>query len=211
MTERRGIAGADLDRRGLLRGGLIWGATGALAAEAAAPSPALAKTGRGGGRKLTLDVACLGDTLRLTPAAGSDPDKGDLYASAFLVRGVIYKGEELKPGTGFDPKSKPGIGTWFCHGFLMVGPGLTLPDVVTIQEHVVGAVGPGKFGAYQLHSNGFEPHDDKAATPRSVIGGTGKYGGARGTVIESAIGTNATKLPDGTNAPNLRFEFRLRS
>lgn len=210
MTELSGTAGAGLDRRGLLRGGLIWGTAGVLAAEAVAPSAAVGKTGRGRGRSLTLDVACLGDTLRLTPAGGAAPDQGDLYASAFLVRGVIYKGGTLKPGTGFDPKSKPGIGTWFCHGFLMVGPGLDLPDVVTIQEHVVGAVGASKFGTYQLHSNGFEPHDDKAATPRSVIGGTGRYAGSRGSVIESAIGTNATKLPDGANAPNLRFEFRLR-
>lgn len=203
-TPSRGV-----DRRQLL----LWGGAGALAAELAAPAGAAAGRGgrrRKGGRTLTLDVACLGDTMRLSPAPGTDPAAGDLYGSPFLVRGVIYKGGTLAPGTGFDPASRPGIGTWFCHGFAMFGPGLTLPDVVTDQEHVLGDVGPGAFGTASLHSSGFEPHDDQAPAPRAVTGGTGRHRGARGVAIESVLGTNATTLPDGSSAPNLRFEFRLR-
>jgi hypothetical protein len=125
------------------------------------------------------------------------------------TRGGIYSGGTLPPGPGFDPSGKPGIGTWSCHGLLMLGPGPSLPDVRTGQEHALGPVGARRFGRSQLHSNSFEPHDDKGAATRSVIGGTGRFAAAQGVVVESAIGTNTTKLPDGSDAPNLRFEFRL--
>lgn len=199
------VVGQDLDRRDVLRRGLVWGGAGAVATAAASATTASAKSS---GRKLTLDVACLGDSFRLALADGADPSKGDLYGSPFLVRGVIYKGGTLKPGAGFDPASKRGLGVWFCHGVLMFTP--ELPDVLTVQEHVLGSVGPSRFPRNQLHSNGFEPHDDKVAAARSVIGGTGRYAGAAGTVVETVLGTNTTRLPDGSNAPNLRFVFKLR-
>ena len=201
---------SGLDRRSLLRAGLLWGG-GAAAAGLAAPSAAPAQDWWPPGPRLTLDVACLGDTLSMAQGTGSAPGAGKLYASPFFVHGVIYKGGSLAAGDGFDPRNAaPGIGVWLCHGFLLMGGDIPLPDVDASQEHVLGEVGPDSFGRAALHSSGFEPHSVGVTAPRSVTGGTGPFAGARGVVTETLIGRNVTVLPTGMNAPNLRFEFRLQ-
>jgi hypothetical protein len=43
-----------------------------------------------------------------------------------------------------------------------------------------------------------------------MLGGTGRFAGVLGVAFESAAATNTTRLPDGSNAHNLRFEFHLR-
>ncbi len=54
--------------------------------------------------------------------------------------------------------------------------------------------------------------DETQAAVRSVVGGTGRYTGARGVVLQHGNGTNVTALgPAGAlgPAPNFRFEFQL--
>ena len=84
MKDKRGTQMAEvtgLDRRDLLRHGLVWGGAagiGALgaAASASANRPAGTRSARRSRRVLALDVACIGDTLRLVPATGSGSNPG---------------------------------------------------------------------------------------------------------------------------------------
>lgn len=205
----------ELDRRRLLKHGFIWGGLGATAGAIELDTATAAPGRPARGKPVVYDVACLGTTLRIILAPGAKPPV-DLLGSAFYVEGAIYHGQTIK-GTGFDPSKATRLGTWICRGWFMVTAGRGEPHVITTQEYVLGRITPARlFPPTSLVSSGTEGSDREGQAPvRAVIGGTGRFSGARGTVIQHGNGTNTTKLVDPAlgelgPAPNFRFEFRLR-
>lgn len=207
-----------LERRVVLKGLLATGA-GATAIAAAptarAGSDRQPSTTRQTG--FVVDVACLADTFRFIPAPDpSPPADSPLWGAPFLVEGLIYEGGALQEKGGFDPRSEidRAIGTWLCRGSVLIGSDRAQPHAATTQHHLFPRLsGSPTFPADQLFSEGLEGADtEKWDAPRAVIGGTGRWAGARGTVIQSQIGTNATTSGAGVvipAGPNFRFSFEL--
>lgn len=203
-------------RRDLLRGLAAAGVGGTLLA-AAHPRAAWTSTVPAGarGNNLTLDVACLTDSLHVAAALDTAPPvDGPVYGALFLVEGVIYDGFGLEDGaTTFDPRSEPGIGTWLCRGWIIIRNDRSEPHVVTSQSYLLPRDDE-MFPLDQLASEGLEGGESvepgqEWTSERIVVGGTGRYAGVRGTVRQQFIGTNATVGPTG-NGPNFRFSFELR-
>lgn len=207
-----GLQQMDVGRRELLRRA-FWGAAGVAGATVATSAGPL--FGAGGHaeartRRVVIDVACLGNTFRLIPAPGNNDD--DLRGATFSVEGNIYPAGTIN-GDGFDPSKVNPTGTWCCRGWLMAAPGRTTPSVISTQEYFLSEPlgGSDAFIADQMVSSGIEG-DGEIPPVRSVIGGTGRYAGARGVVVQHGAGTNTTSLWLGGAlgaAPNFRFEFKL--
>ncbi len=202
MTETRSISRRDVLTKGVVAGGV--GAAAGIFVTANAGCAQAQSTS-----KLTLDVACLGDTFRVQPTDGNA--EGDLRGNTFSVEGWIYDSGTI-PNKGFDPKSADPIGVWLCRGWFLIHAGRPEPHVVTTQEYILGNITKAKlFPADQLVSSGMEGTDTEKEPPlRSVIGGTGRYAGASGVVLQNGNGRNTTTLRGlGEKAPNFRFDFRL--
>jgi hypothetical protein len=197
----------------LSRRGFIWGSVGAASALAATTATAQAQ--RPPARKrFNYDVACLGNTLRVILAPEANPAAGNLLGSVFYVEGEIYPAGTIKR-TGFNPASMARIGTWICRGWFLITPGRPNPHVITQQEYVIGGISSRRlFPPDHLASSGMEGADKEVTLVRSIVGGSGRFAGARGTVIQAVTGTNTTRLTpkalgDLGNAPNFRFQFNL--
>lgn len=196
-------------RRDLLRKGAVLGGAGAAfgALSTLGSGCAVAQTTE----KTTYDVACLGDTLRIQPTEGNE--EGDLSGNTFYVEGHVYPEDTIPtPGDGFDPSSEEPLGRWICRGWFMITPDRPEPHVITTQEYVLDAISEDQlFPADVLTSSGMEGSDTEEQTPiRSVVGGTGRFAGATGVVLQHGNGRNTTELRGiGDNAPNFRFEFSL--
>lgn len=199
-----------LDRRSLLKkGSLLAGAGAASAGVTGLVAPPAAAHPK---KAVMYDVACLGDTFRVILHPDANPQAGELRGSTFSVEGWIYRAGTI-PGTGFDPASAESIGRWFCRGWFLINPERLEPHVVTTQEYVFGRIRTGRlFPSDTLVSSGLEGTFEADQTPiRSVMGGTGEFGGATGEVLQHGNGTNTTRIvPLGIDAPNFRFEFHLR-
>lgn len=197
----------SLDRGSLLkRGSALVGAGAASAGLLAAPASAHRRD------TVTYDVACLGDTFRMILHPDANPAAGELRGSPFSVEGWIYRAGTI-PGSGFDPATARALGRWFCRGWFLINPERLEPHVITTQEYVFGSMRPGRlFPRDTLVSSGLEGTFEEDQTPiRSVMGGTGEFGGATGVVLQHGRGTNTTRIaPLGIQAPNFRFEFQLR-
>lgn len=201
-----------LGRRDLLKRGLIWGGLATAAVASRASAPAWAAQDAEHGDLVVYDVACLGDTLKIIFAPGASPS--DMRGSTFSVEGVIYPAGTV-PGTGFDPNSAAGIGIWMCRGWFLIAPERPEPHVITTQEYLFGDITPSRlYPPDQLVSSGMEgSEDEREPAIRSVTGGTGRYAGAKGVVLQHGNGANTTELGPGGAlgpAPNFRFEFDLR-
>jgi len=203
---------AGIARRDLLRKGLILGGAGTAAGLLVTSNVGCATAQEAGAvTKVTFDVACLGDTLRIQPTEGNE--EGDTRGNTFSVEGHIYAADTIPtPGDGFDPSSEDAIGTWLCRGWFLINPDRPNPHVITTQEYVLAIMSDAQpFAADNLVSSGTEGTDEDEPPPiRSVIGGTGRYAGATGVVVQRGNGRNSTELRGvGANAPNFRFEFHL--
>jgi hypothetical protein len=202
---------STLGRRDVLKG-LLWGTAGAAAVTVGGSTAAVAADKKS---SLTLEVACLAHSFYLIPRAysGTTPPVAvteggpapDVRGSTFVVEGVIYPAGTL-PAGGFDPTKRAGIGTWICRGWILGPPSRPEPMVITTQEYVLGALGKDMPSIDQIVSDGME---SAGTVVRAVVGGTGRYRGARGQVVQSGIGTNTTSDPLVGAGPNFRFEFDL--
>jgi hypothetical protein len=196
---------ANLDRRQLLTRALF-GSVGAAAGLAALPSEAETS----GRRKVVFDLAILGHTFTTILAPGAtDTDFTNLRGSTVVAEGELYRRGTIPRGAmNWDPTSATPIGHWFMRGFYINRTGRPSeedrpqPLGIAHYEYVIGRITPDNlFPADQLTSSGL-------ATPvarnlQSVMGGTGRYFGARGEVFTSVIGSNTT------GAPNVSIDFRL--
>jgi hypothetical protein len=207
----------ELGRREVLRQGLLWGGMGAVATGlATGSSRAAAASGPAVGASLVLDCALLGDTLRIIPAPGATPPN-NLAGSVFVVEGLTYPAGTIH-GDGFDPLSAPATGRWICRGWLINTPDRPQPAILSTQEYLLQPITAQRlFPPDQLASSGLEqavaiPLDPSQPGIRSVIGGTGRYAGATGTVVQHFTGRNTSRIAGGAmgNGANFRFEFQLR-
>lgn len=202
-AEARSVTRRDVLTKGILAGG-VGAAAGVLVTATGAGCARAAE-----GTKVTYDVACLGDTFRVQPTEGNE--EGDLRGNPFYVEGWIYENGTIK-GDGFDPASAEAIGVWLCRGWFMINKDRPEPHVVTTQEYIFGDIRKNRlFPPDQLVSSGMEGTDTEKEPPlRSVIGGTGRFLGATGAVLQRGNGENTTTLRGiGEKAPNFRFVFSL--
>ena len=194
-----------IDRRQVLTGGivaalgLLW-KPGAARAEGVPPGAE--------GATLVFDVACLGNTMAPNLGAALDAKAGDLRGTSFLVEGNLYPQGTIPAGDGFDPASVAPIGHWFCHGWLILNPARPEPHVVTTVEYLFGRISAAQPSpADQLVSTGIEGGPNMV---RAVVGGTGRYRGAKGEMIEQTLGSNSTVVNVlGGHAANFRCYFML--
>ncbi|MGH9245516.1 MAG: hypothetical protein ACRD29_14610 [Acidimicrobiales bacterium] len=197
-----------LDRRRLLAG-LAWGAAGAAGASAVGAVAVATPASAHPRRTVTYEVACLLNTFTpVLPEGATDPET-NFRGTSFFVEGELYRNGTIPDGaTDFDPGSASPIGHWLCRGWFINRTGRAgeedrpLPHVITTQEYLIDRIAPDAlFPAESLVSSGLEGGPGVAT--RAVIGGTGRYHGLTGDVLQHTIGANLT------GGPNFRFEFRL--
>lgn len=186
------------------RGFLLGGSLGLpLAGALSVLKPAAA---RAAGGRLVVEIPVNGKTFVFT-----DNGDGATHGAPFLVMGPMLAegsferaGDNnglLEDGTPATPETV--VGNWLCKGWF-IHEGLkakTGPDVATTQLYNFSPDEPGRD---TLVSEGIELADMNVPFSRAVIGGSGKYETARGEVVQTKIGTNAT------GAPSFVFEFDLR-
>lgn len=187
---------------------------GAVAAGAIAGAGTAAATTSGGWKRQTiyLDVACLGETWRDSPANYA-VDESDFRGLPFSVEGWIYPAGHIPdPGDGFVPSQEGSIGRWMCRGHMLVHLERLEPHIQSSQEFVFGAMaGDELFAADNLCTRGIEgTFETSQAAHRAIVGGTGIYMGASGQCDQAPNGFNTTSFTDGTgSAPNFKMSFDL--
>ena len=152
----------------------------------------------------TVDVAVNHETFALNPSTGlvlHPQDLGPNRGSTFIVDGTIFPGGTLQKGAGQGSPDMPGgIGSWICKGiFTSV---LATEDVGFDTTQMFEFNGD----ADGIWTEGLEAGLGKQGviTHRTILGGTGRFRGAQGEVIQEALGTNA----GGT--PNIRLTFHIQ-
>jgi hypothetical protein len=125
--------------------------------------------------------------------SGEASGRGD----GFIADGKIFPGGTLPPGDQTNDPSDPGsIGNWVERGTM----------AATLAEIVAGAR-PAFFATwYHLLNDGSTlvadgPHPESG--PMAVVGGMGRFRGARGELADEIIGWNST------GCPNLRLRITL--
>lgn len=152
-------------------------------------------------RTFTIDLAIDARTFRANRGAQVTEI---LRSDNFIIEGKIFPGGTIPRGgtetepDSFDPEAPGSIGDWTCRGtfnfdFAELAAGAA-PHVVSTQIYDLG-------DADRLWSDGKE---GGAKLTRAVIGGTGRFSGAVGEVIQAPLGTNRTGLA------NYRFTFKLK-
>ena len=200
-----------LGRRRLVRtGGLMAGAAALLAA------PAVARAADDATDEESFDVALDGATMRYVKATPGHPSGLPQIGDTFIVFGSIYPAGTFEAGN-LNPDQPGAIGRWVCRGSIQVD--LTteeVPHAVTTVQHVLGeglsaAGGPIGPAHDVIVHEGFEGGLPEGT--RSITGGTGKYAGARGEVVQVFRGANDTLIqvaPEiAVPAPSYTFTFRF--
>lgn len=208
----------DMERRKVLLGALGFAgaaAGGTLLSSTAAKASDYGVRHRGG---LVLDIATRFSTFRVSvPDGSSEPSPlGVPRGASFLLEGEIFPGGTIMPGELFDVDAnlEQRIGHWFCWGNLIATEERPDPHVLSTQEYVLGLIEPeAPFPPDKMLSGGMEGTFDPAHNPqmRAVLGGSGRYAGARGHVAQFLIGQNTDLDPTGLNSSTLRFSFDVRT
>lgn len=189
-----------VSRRKLLKQASVLGGAALFAAAANWTPHAFAQESAG---TLTLDVAQDARTWRFD---NPFPDGGDPLTvrrgATFIVQGNLYPEGTISGGLS-GPDQAGAIGTWLCkgtfnHDFAEIMEG-QVPHVTTTQYYVF------EDGS-TLVSEGYE---GGAETVRAVLGGTGKYFGARGEVVEKEMEENDTLAAGVVPGSNITFVFKL--
>jgi hypothetical protein len=144
---------------------------------------------------ITLDVAIDCRTWRFNAGVGfATFGRGD----SFLADGRIFPGGTLAAGAqSNDPNDLGSIGKWTQRGTM----------AATLAE-ILSGTRPAFFATWfhflddgsGLVADG--PHPESG--PMAVVGGMGRFSGARGTLVDEIIGTNST------GCPNLRLTVTLK-
>ena len=200
-----------LGRRRLVRtGGLMAGAAALLAA------PAIARAEDDAVDEETFDVAIDGASARYVKAAPGHPSGVPMTGDTFIFFGSIFPAGTFDAGH-LNPGQAGAIGRWVCRGSFYVD--LTtedVPHVVTSVMQVLGdglSAAGGSIGATHdvIFHEGFE--GGLPETTRAIVGGTGKYAGARRKVVQVTRGTNDTLIqvtPEiAVPASSYTFTFRF--
>src|SRR5262252_2761163 len=152
----------------------------------------------------TVDVAVEQETFAIIPSTGlvlNPQAPGPNRGTTFIVEGTVFPGGTLEKGAGLgDPKQPGGIGIWSCKGFFTSVLGTEDVGFNTTQMFQFDG------DADAIWTEGLEAGLGKMGviTHRAIVGGTGRFEGAQGEVIQEALGTNV----GGT--PNIRLTFRIQ-
>jgi hypothetical protein len=152
----------------------------------------------------TVDVAVDHQTFALNPSTGlvlNPQPPGPNRGSTFIVDGKIFPGGTLQKGAGIGDPNVPGsIGVWICKGIFTSVLGSQNIGFNTTQMFEFNG------DSDAIWTEGLEGGLGKAGviTRRTILGGTGKYTGAAGEVVQESLGTNA----GGT--PNIRLTFNVQ-
>lgn len=179
-----------------------------------------------------IDVSCNANSIRFVGPQGPNPDNpaGDpgphpYYGASFVVQGTIYPAGTLSSlglNSGLFPDGRAEfpdlvVGNWICRGWFVGdsdGDGFITPDdenarggiftptgkfVATTQIYDLDLESP---GSQTLVSDGVELIDLNTPFTRAVTGGSGRFRSAKGQVIQTAVGVNATGL--------FNFEFNFQ-
>jgi len=151
----------------------------------------------------TVDVAVDHETFAIVPSTGlvlhpeaPGPNRG----TPFIVDGKIFPGRTLLKGSGVGDPNMPGsIGSWICKGIFTSDLGTANIGFDTTQMFEFEGDGDA------IWTEGLEAGLGKQGviTHRTILGGTGRFQGAEGEVIQEALGTNV----EGT--PNIRLTFKI--
>jgi hypothetical protein len=196
---------ANLDRRQLLARA-FFGSLGAATSLVALSSEAEASDRR----RVVFEVAILGNTFTTILAPGASGFT-NLRGSTVFAEGELYPRGTIPAGViGWDPASATPIGHWFLRGWFINRTGRPgeedRPEPVGIAqiEYVIGRFAPDNlFPADQITASGLANPELRPRGLQSVMGGTGRFFGARGEAFISTLGFNTT------GAPNLSCDFRL--
>lgn len=149
-----------------------------------------------------VDVAVNHATFAIIPSTGlvQQPEAlGPNRGTTFIVDGKVFPGGTLHTGAGIDDPNEAGsIGDWSCKGFFTTDLGTADVGFDTTQRFEFD-------GNDQIWTEGLEAGLGKigVVTHRTILGGTGRFKGAAGEVIQEALGTNV----GGT--PNIRLTFKI--
>jgi hypothetical protein len=150
-----------------------------------------------------VDVAVDHATFAIVPSAGNvvNPEPpGPNRGTPFIVDGRVFPGRTLPKGSGVGDPNMPGsIGSWICKGIFTSD--LATEDIGFDTTQMFEFSGDGDA----VWTEGLEAGLGKAGviTHRTILGGTGRFQGAEGVVIQEALGTNV----GGT--PNIRLTFKI--
>ena len=151
--------------------------------------------------RFTLDVAVLHPTFAIVPGAifgetGASTQRG----TPFIVDGKIFPGGTLHKGAGTGDPDMPGsVGSWICKGIFTSDLGSEDIGFDTTQMFLFN----GDHEA--IWTEGLEAGLGKIGviTHRTILGGTGRFRGAQGEVVQESLRTNV----GGT--PNIRVTFKI--
>ncbi len=189
------------------------GLTGILSIGGLSPAVGQAKPSKSK-KNFTVDVACNGGGTVAINEGG--PNIGFGRGNLAIVNGNIYPGGTLLDTADDAPTDLPlPLGTWRCLFVGLNGLGSFTDDI--IDEQPLGgavtyyfAIGPFADDADEdglILVQGLNSHaDPQDSVPRvhAIVGGTGRFDGATGQVLEEVIRQNATGCFD------LRFHFSLK-
>lgn len=180
-----------------------------------------------------LDVCCNANSIRFTGPQGPNPNNPGVdlgphpyYGASFIVQGTIYPAGTLASvglnsgllANGSAEFPDLVLGKWICRGWFIGdsdGDGFITPDdddakggiftpagkfVATTQIYDLDRERP---GGQTLVSDGVELIDLDTPFRRAVTGGTGRFSRAKGQVVQTAVGVNATLLF------NFEFDFEI--
>jgi hypothetical protein len=198
-----------LDRRRLLRRG---GAAAGAAALLAAPTLTRAASTPQQAGEERYDVALDGRTYR---ALSADPTALPTTGDPFVMYGSIFPAGTFDRGN-LSPDQSGAIGRWICRGIYNVDVATeAVPHVITTVLHVLGeglSVSAGQIeqGADAIIHEGLE--GGVPLTMRGIVGGYGKYAGARGEATQELRGPNETlvRLTPEIAVPVASYTFTFR-
>jgi hypothetical protein len=142
-----------------------------------------------------LEIAVLGHTFRLDGGWGAR----DLAGTTFRVEGLVYRVGTIIDEE-FDPRSARPVGRWACEGALRRRVYREQLEVVSTQRLVLG-----RIRRDTIVTSGPEGSIDGRGVERTAMGNSGRM------YVQHLLSTNATTLPYGLRAPNLRVELDAAS
>jgi hypothetical protein len=167
---------------------------------------------------LVFDVALDGRTVHMVRANQTDPNAPPTLGDTFVMYGTIYPGGTFDQGS-VNPDDLGGIGRWICRGAFNVDLASgAVPHAVSTVLHILGKGLSATDGAVEEAADAIVHEGLESGVPvirRSILGGYGKYAGARGEALQEYRGDNETVIqitPEiAMPAPNYTFTFALRT
>lgn len=208
----------NVDRRALLRRGLVLGGAAAVAAPLLTATTAIAAPSNDHTQRrrpgLVLDIALDGNATLLIP--GPNVYYGDLRGSTFHMEGPIYEGRTIPNGVpdwDISQNTEKEIGRFLAMGEFIFSRGRPAPKLHSVHTYVLGAItDDNNFPEDQITSVGTEASltQDTRPSTRSITGGAGRYFASSGQISLYGNGRNTTDsdvLGVVGKAPNLRLFY----